>query len=218
MKNIEKGMTLIELTVVLLILIALAGIAIPYVSGTSRMAMCQATDATMQAVKEAIMGGGAGSGFYGDTLGYYPKDTKDTDLTNINLKHLFSKPAGFNQFNPKTAVGWNGPYLMTGITLSNSGIYNVGDLSTRYTNAGNNYVHEAYVNNMDTVLDAWGRPIVLQVEATYGARLVSAGPLGGIGFSNGDIDTQIDEQRQNDDRVLNLQGTTPANIPCVDYN
>lgn len=84
----EKGFTLIELTVVLLILVALAGLAIPYVGGTNRMALCQATDASMQALKSAIMGGGANSGFYMDLLGYFPKATKST-TADFNLRYLF---------------------------------------------------------------------------------------------------------------------------------
>ena len=51
---LQRGFTLIELTVVLVILLALAGLAVPYVMGTGSTAMCQTTDATMQTVKEAI--------------------------------------------------------------------------------------------------------------------------------------------------------------------
>lgn len=108
----QTGMTLIELTVVLLVLIGLAGVAIPYVSGTSRMALCQATDASMQAVKTAIMGGGANAGFYMDTLGYFPKATKST-TADYNLRYLFEQST-WPTYKPKTAVGWRGPYLMGG--------------------------------------------------------------------------------------------------------
>ena len=80
-------------------------------------------------------------------------------------------------------------------------------------------------------MDAWGRPIILQVTDNCNdwgittvsgqcARLVSAGPFGGLGLGNADIDTQIlddattltvDEQhRQNDDRILYLNAPTPA--------
>ena len=234
MKYLEKGMTLIELTVVLLILIALAGVVVPYVSGTGRMAMCKATDATMQAVKEAIMGGGAGTGFYGDTLGYYPKDTKDTDLTNINLKYLFSKPAGFSNYNPKTAVGWRGPYLLSGGAQVPSG------LSTSFTNNvsdNDGYVHFIINSSAGSqVMDAWFRPIVLQIPLdsnnSYApnfdyARLVSAGPGFGLKSGDADINTKIqydgsvsdsfDARDRGDDRVLYLKMPDPyanGNMPC----
>ena len=218
MKYLEKGITLIELTVVLLILIALAGVVTPYVSGTGRMAMCKATDATMQAVKEAIMGGGAGPGFYGDTLGYYPKDTKDTDLTNINLKYLFSKPAGFSNYNPKTAVGWRGPYLLSGGAVRDT-------LHPSYNDVAK--VHVAVDASDPVINDAWGRPIIIQVPTVCAghpdpsdcARLVSAGPGSGIKAIEAIIDTTIGDSRtydtdhgisSNDDRILYLQMPMPA--------
>ena len=40
----QCGVTLLELTVVLLILIALAGLAVPYVGGTAGKALCDADD------------------------------------------------------------------------------------------------------------------------------------------------------------------------------
>ena len=61
----QTGVTLLELTVVLLVLVALAGVAIPYLGGTSSTALCNATDVTMQNVKKAIM-----ERYYLDTLGF----------------------------------------------------------------------------------------------------------------------------------------------------
>jgi len=49
-------MTLIELRVVMLILIALAGLALPYVSGTTSKALCDATNVSMANIKKVIMG------------------------------------------------------------------------------------------------------------------------------------------------------------------
>ena len=230
MQCIEKGMTLIELTVVLLVLIALAGVAIPYVSGTGRMAMCQATDATMQAVKEAIMGGGAGAGFYGDTLGDFPKQTKAG--TNYNLKYLFIQPdvapAGWSQYNPKTAVGWRGPYFMAG-RIPDSGID--GSFSSVYhpTTNTSGKVHSDINDSANAqVMDAWNRPIVLQIPYSIGvpqlnsARLVSAGPGSGINPGDAQIDTAIhnnlDASDRGDDRVLYLKNPDPlaqGNIPCA---
>jgi len=192
----QKGMTLIELTVVLLILVALAGLAIPYVGGTNRMALCQATDASMHAIKTAIMGGGSNSGFYMDLLGKYPKATKG-DTADFNLQFLFtpmtdSSWGNQNDYNPKTAVGWRGPYLMSGVTndfsVDNDNDTNKTDeLHSSFGSA--TYVNQAITAGDQVALDAWGRPIVIQIPtacpAPYSAtpekcaRLVSAGPMPG---------------------------------------
>jgi len=104
MKKItEKGMTLIELTVVLLILVALAGLVIPYIGGTSRKALCDATDVSMANIKKVIMGR-----YYLDTLGAFPKNTKAG--TGYSLHYLFAKPADWNVFDIDSQVGWNGAY------------------------------------------------------------------------------------------------------------
>ncbi|WP_305906758.1 hypothetical protein Q9L42_019290 [Methylomarinum sp. Ch1-1] len=230
--GMQTGMTLLELTVVLLILIAVAGLAIPYVGGAGRMAMCQATDATMQAVKQAIMGGAAGPGFYGDTLGFYPQNTKN-DLTTINLRYLFTQPAGFNSFNPKTGVGWRGPYLAAGGALVTAGL----DSSFANDMADNSgFVHQVISVGEQQVMDAWRRPIVLQIplDSSNGyapnfdyARLVSAGPGAGLALGDAAIDTHIEYDSsvnslpeandRNDDRVLYLKNPDPyasGNIPC----
>jgi len=228
----EKGMTLIELTVVLLILIALAGLAIPYVGGTSRMALCQATDASMQAVKTAIMGGGANSGFYMDLLGFYPQDTRNAqDHADYNLRYLFEQPAGWNPYNPKTAVGWRGPYLMSGGRVP-TGLNGSFSLVYHPTTETAGTVHTNIITDTGShVLDAWGRPIILQVPydttspAGYSldnARLVSAGPGNGIAPGDAVINTMInnlDASDRGDDRVLYLRNPdlfVGGNEPCND--
>jgi prepilin-type N-terminal cleavage/methylation domain-containing protein len=228
-KTLQRGMTLIELSVVLLILIALAGLAVPYVGGIGSTAMCQTTDATMQAVKEAIMGGAAGPGFYGDTLGYYPKATKST-TADYNLTYLFSAPSdtswgGMVSFNAKTAVGWHGPYLHSGGAAIPAGVgpsfADVFDAATNPTGK----VHLA-INGGSQVMDAWHRPIILQVPYFGGAyhheyaRLVSAGPGSSLDPADAAIDTNIqtqDASDRGDDRVLFLKTPDPlagGNTPC----
>lgn len=201
-------MTLLEITVVLLILIALAGMVAPYVSITSGTAACQATDATLQAVRQAIMGGKAGPGYYADTLGYYPKASQASTDTAYNLKYLFEQ-GSWPDYNPKTSVGWRGPYLMTGVSLADK-----TKLASHFNNA--TYVH-ALADGDSIVTDGWGRPIILQVPATCQdcARLVSAGPGSGPGLSDADIDTAIEGNEgaevRGDDRVLFLKIADPGN-------
>ena len=80
---------------------------------------------------------------------------------------------------------------------------------------------------MTTVLDAWGRPFILQVTACSNwsissvtgdcARLVSAGFGSGVGLGNGNIDTAITANQVGDDRILYLNAPRPAgdeNLNC----
>ncbi len=243
----EKGVTLLELTVVLLILVALAGVTVPYVAGTGQMARCQATDATLLAVKQAIMGGAGGPGFYGDLLGQYPAGSKQNASytgNDINLTYLLTQPAAWaKKYNPKTGVGWREPYVQNG-RIPPTGL---DDISFNPTNAFdstnsatfNNKVHES-VTTTPQIMDAWNRPIVLQVPCKKAstnaptctlqydyARLVSAGPGFGIKPGDAKIDTSIvydvtvtsvpDASDRGDDRVLYLQRPDPyqqGNTPC----
>lgn len=256
-KFFEKGITLLELTIVLLILVALAGVTIPYVAGTGQMAMCQATDASMQAIKRAIMGGPSGPGFYGDMLGYYPKKTKSL-TADFNLHYLLSKPTDTSwgsmaTYNPKTAVGWRGPYLQGG-RMSPSNLDASFDKDNSLTPPKafdptdaatfSLKVHDSVIatTNHPQIMDAWNRPIILQVpceKATASAstctpkpdyaRLVSAGPGSGINPGDASINTLIvytksaatpppwSASDRGDDRVLYLKQPDPypkGNTPC----
>lgn len=221
-KNTQHGMTMLELSVVLLVLIASAGLVVPYVGGTGHAAMCQATDATMQAVKEAIMGGAAGNGYYADMLGEYPKATKGADTADYNLTFLFTKPAVWGAYNPQTGVGWRGSYLTSGGHIDAAyvdGDVNNGELDASFARVGTDVfdpdtnsggkVHALIKNTVDAqVFDAWRRPIVLQAPyydddgagphaAAYHpeyARLVSAGPGNGLEIGAAIIDTPITEK------------------------
>lgn len=189
-KTLQQGMTLLELSVVLLVLTALAGLAVPYVGGIGSTAMCQTTDATMQAVKEAIMGGKGGAGFYGDMLGQLPHDRYFA--TGYGLNYLFTRDDGLDNdgdsnppssdgktnvdpddewraYNAKTGVGWRGPYLQSGGVLSSESIVSLDNSFDSY-NATTNPNGKAHINHRSAtvtqVFDAWRRPIILQVPAT----------------------------------------------------
>ncbi|QPK61489.1 type II secretion system protein [Methylomonas sp. LL1] len=219
----QQGLTLLELAVVLLIMIALGGLALPYVAGTGQMAACQATDATMLAVKEAIVGGG-GPGYYDDLLGQMPRNQPAS--TDYNLRYLFEKPAGWGVYKPSTAIGWRGPYLQGGESAPGGLDASFIDVFDASGNPAGK-VHAAITSTAGfQVPDAWHRPIVLQIpyydpdgtgtEYSAGyypdqARLVSAGP-------NGIITTPIDDgdaDPRGDDRVLLLKIPDPGgNTPC----
>ncbi|MGR8950826.1 MAG: type II secretion system protein [Gammaproteobacteria bacterium] len=219
---LQRGMTLVELTVVLLIMLALAGVVAPYVGGIGRAAMCQTTDATMQAVKQAIMGGAAGAGYYADMLGNYPArpgasgdydlhylfafyDKTDADCASDPTAAACNRHA---RYNIETAVGWRGPYLQNGVT--NAAPVDADDdailtdelpASFGADSGADARVHVPVGVGDQVVLDGWGRPIVLQVptscpysqNALGCARLVSAGPIPGRDIQLNGIDTQISD-------------------------
>ena len=220
----QKGMTLIELTVVLLILIGLAGLALPYMGGTSSKALCDATDVSMANIKKVIM-----DRYYIDTLGYFPvSKTGSTVGTDFSLHYLFDKN-GWSTFDIDSQVGWRGPYLQNSLILDTN---NVNQLSTNFKDT--KFTNFALDDGHAVVLDGWGRPFVMQVVSqadcgnewditsneSYCARLVSAGRGSGLGLSNADIDTYIvddpltttiDEGHlAGDDRILYLNVPTPA--------
>jgi prepilin-type N-terminal cleavage/methylation domain-containing protein len=227
----QKGMTLIELTVVLLILVALAGLMLPYISGTSRKALCDATDISMMNIKQVIM-----ERYYLDTLGNFPASKGGSDYS---LNYLFTA-GGWGAFDLDSQVGWNGPYLQGGLVIDASMISN---LSSNFKNT--KFTKETFSAGKSIVMDAWGRPIILQIPAVaeckvifslasnptegYCARLVSAGVGSGLGIGAGDIDTHITDDASTtsiveghlmgDDRILYLNAPTPAediNKSCSD--
>ncbi|MGR9114696.1 MAG: hypothetical protein ACU85E_02940 [Gammaproteobacteria bacterium] len=99
----QSGVTLLELAIVLLVLVALAGLAIPYFSGTSRYAQCTATEASMVAIRDAIIGSYERPGYLAD-VGALPGTLGD----------LLVNP-GVAIFNPETQRGWRGPYVNSGM-------------------------------------------------------------------------------------------------------
>jgi type II secretory pathway pseudopilin PulG len=133
-----RGLTLIELAVVLLILIALAGLLMPSVQNASGSAQCVATDASMVVIRDAILGTGGQPGYFSD-MGSFPKhpDATTTTSSPFNLHYLFSDwnanadpvpnsclkngPDAVDcvhlpHYNPVTQRGWHGPYLANGLT------------------------------------------------------------------------------------------------------
>ena len=222
-QNKQAGMTLIELTVVLLVLVALAGLAIPYVSGTSRKALCDATDVSMANIKRVIM-----EGYYLDTLGNYPVSKSGGTIgSDYSLSYLFDQ-SGWAGFDLDSQVGWRGPYLQGGMTL------NAADLQGNFKNL--TYVNKKLDDGVQVaVLDGWGRPFVIQVVSNadctdaskwnittteaYCARLVSAGFGSGVGVGKADLETTKEGRLVGDDRMLYLNVPTPAvdiNPSCAD--
>ncbi len=211
-------MTLIEISVVLLVLVALAGLTVPYISTTSGKVMCEATDISMQNLKKVIM-----DNYFIDTNGKYPQNTG-----NYNLTCLFES-CGVSEYDPTTNIGFRkGGYLQNGVKLNDEQINNL-DSSFKDSADTDLHIHEDATTADLFILDAWRNPIVIQQVTPDDFRLVSAGVNGKIetSITNKDttdstnlIDITLANPRKNDDRILYLNIPTPShelNTPCDQY-
>jgi type II secretory pathway pseudopilin PulG len=186
---------------VVAILAILAGLVIPLVGGTTDYAQSKGVDASLAAVRDALVGKPGQPGYFqdvgslkgsGELFGPGPDRT-------LLLRDLYVNPAGIAPFDPRTARGWRGPYLTAA-----TGSYRV-DTSIGFT--------PAYGAEGDPApVDPWNhpdgnpRPIVIQWPSdaaldaagvpswsadaarrrrvmTRFVRLVSAGPSGTLTVS-----------------------------------
>jgi len=104
----QRGFTLIELVIIIVVLGILAAVAIPKFSSMMESSKVAATRKEMQSLREAIVGNpqvvSSGvvidRGFMGD-VGFAPSQL--TDLT--------VKPDSVPAYDKLTRLGWNGPYI-----------------------------------------------------------------------------------------------------------
>lgn len=131
--NARRGLTLIEMLVVLAILVALAGIAITATEGLIEQSRYDATQRTLSGVEDAILGPPGQrlpdgtpwiSGFVAD-VGRLPR-VSGTDPATA-LQEFWLPPAGVPAFSIATPAGdpevrvpggWRGPYLRIPIGAS----------------------------------------------------------------------------------------------------
>ena len=171
----RSGLSLLELMVVLLILIATASILIPSFNnieivtpaGVAESPVNIATQATLNTVREAI----AGEDGVIETLSHKSNalPRKINDLVQEKApEHLSESAPELQQYDPVNNIGWHGPYISP---------------------TGRNAIGEP------TIVDGWGNELQLQIdfdengtvdqiESKY-IRVVSAGP-------NGQIETPAD--------------------------
>ena len=113
-----RGITLIEVSVVLLILVALAGLGLPYVRSTIDDSECSLTDVTLQNVKSAIMGSPTAPGFVGD-MNRMPYNLEE--LTTCPTYGNFAcVPPATSSYNPSSQSGWRGPYVSNSNPIPNT--------------------------------------------------------------------------------------------------
>jgi len=157
------------------VLAAVAGVAWVSLDGVADRAARDATGATMAALRSASLGTEATPGFYGD-VGRSPARAVELAVAPVDV------PA----YVVATRTGWRGPYARATTTPY------VVDVVRGFT--------AAYGDPGDPMpIDAWGRPIVLQVPDADGdgssdavdvrhARWVSAGEDGRLSTPRRDAD------------------------------
>jgi prepilin-type N-terminal cleavage/methylation domain-containing protein len=193
-----RAFTLVELTVVIVVIAALAAMVVSQVDGTLEDAEQTAAWAILQTVAEACTGSAAGRGYLAD-MRYAPGFRRETLRLHDLLERGQQAP-----FEPASRRGWRGPYLRPGAGVQNlntarNGAFPAADERRSMADATflqrGFYVDAAtshYGQPGDlTVGDPWGNPIIIQIPEASAfsrpaldedrlrfARLVSAGPDG----------------------------------------
>jgi len=189
-----RGLTLLELLVVLAILIALATLLVPMVSFLGQRSQEVSSHENLYRLQDVLVN------HYLADMGELPRPAhhlvvSGTRRNHPQLAYLFLNPdyhedgiAGNDHDtsgNLLSQRSWRGPYLLHG-----GAGYAVTDTDSDAA-TGTNFTNRYGENGDPTVLDAWGRPIVLQEPDANGdgavdedearhVRLVSAGPNGRI--------------------------------------
>lgn len=190
--SLRAGLTLIELVVVLVILVALAGLLVPLLGNFTKDSREQATRTTLANVARAIVGTGgyeqamrfardANGVAFGAATGLPWPGQDEVDAGRANhpqLNYLFFAPVEdatslepLLDYDPISQTGWRGEWLDASAATSYDlvGLGAAGFLD-RYGEQGDL-----------APLDGWGRPIIIQLPGASpagrpNARLVSAGP------------------------------------------
>lgn len=157
----RRGFTLAEIVIVLIVLVALAALVVPLIGGLAINGKSQeqiATEASMRAIRDAVMGTSSKPGAWPD-LGQRPDMfPQDPQLLLAELSVVQGVEPSIVPFDPVTKIGWRGPYL-SGVSKlvdgwGNSIVIQVGDVNgngqlddgdvryARLVSAGENEVFE----------------------------------------------------------------------------
>ena len=196
----SRGLTLVELLVVLVILGGVAGIFIANWGQESQKAAKAATEESMRAIRDAIELTTSSTKSYKDDVGAYPTRVSD----------LLIKPINVSTYDPSIKRGWKGPYIETRNRVLPSSKYDSSIISS----------NELLTEGNQVVYDGWANPIVMGTftPTESGSSdppthfwLVSAGP-------DGEIQTPLDDfnhkasngnSLRGDDIVLFLKDADP---------
>ena len=171
----SSGLTLVELVIVLVILVALGSLMVPILSNSQTDAAEQTTKASLVAVRDALQQSWSDTE-YVSLPG--PPATTAIEVQRLQVRWLFENPVTGDAspgFDPDTRLGWNGPYLVNW-----TGRYQI--------NAVKNLTAAYGTNGDPAILDTFtGTPIVIQdvdfTQPIRDVRIVSAGPNGVIDIS-----------------------------------
>jgi type II secretory pathway pseudopilin PulG len=150
----RPGLTLIELIVVLTILIALAGLAVPLVGGNAERARGAATETTLQRLRDVILNRYLVDVSVRIPVEYPIDGSTQTVIAPPTIRALFQRPPDVAPYHPTTQLGWNGPYFLeTGARFPSD-----PDAVAR------GFTEPLGLPGEPAVLDSWGNPIVIRPE------------------------------------------------------
>ncbi len=182
----RRGLTLLELSVVMAILGALASIAVLNSGALLGQSRGDVTQQSLTQLRDVIA-----QTYWQDAGGSMPERNLNVTpvppgrMTTPQLRYLFINPLTENTlttadagstdmmvtYNPAYRLGWRGPYVVA----NNGSVYAI--------NAAAGFFEQYGENGDPAVMDGWGNPIVIQnpgltSDGGQDVRLVSAGPNG----------------------------------------
>jgi prepilin-type N-terminal cleavage/methylation domain-containing protein len=192
----RHGLTLAELVIVLAILAMLSAMVVPMAGNCVADSRNGVTRQNLTRLRDMIA-----ETYWQDNDRRLPQ--RDTTVPPVpsgrtntpQLRYLFVNPHTEDatvQYDPVYRRGWRGPYLVDRGRATYTISTDVGFL-------------ESYGENGDpTVLDGWGRPIVLQnpgalPDGRQDVRLVSAGPDGVVNIAPDKLTADLSTQDIGDD-------------------
>ncbi len=196
----RRGLTLLELVVVLVILAALAGLAVPLIGQLAGDSRADVTRQSLVEIRNVI------ANMYWDDMGKRLPRPGTAGLgggrrDHPQMRYLFLNPDAnpedtVRTYDPAYRLGWRGPYLM-----------NPGG---RFPVPNGNFTDSYGLEGDPAVLDGWGKPIVIQNPGMTGdgsqdVRLVSAGLNGILTIPPDKASDSLSDAEKGDDVWLSFE-------------
>ncbi len=192
------GLTLLELVVVMMILVALASLVVPLIGNLVGDSRGDVTRQSLTEIRNVV------ANMYWDDMGKklpWPDPVAKQPATRKDhpqLRYLFVNPLSENTIrdhDPAYRRGWRGPYLM------NPGF--------QFPLPNANFTDYYGQEGDPAVIDGWGNPIVIQNPGLVGpaqdVRVVSAGPDGILNIPRNKATASLTEADKGDDVWLEFE-------------